>query len=118
MNLKINMNKKEKHLHKAPYSKVKIIEDLLVNSDLGKTKWHRVFGLCLVLRPYDNHGNTLVNSNYKHIQIYNGKIWQDIIGNGELGFIANQMVNKNDLFDTPQNDETQINLATRIRIIS
>ena len=63
------MIKKDKHQHKAPYSKVKIIEDLLIKSDLGKTKWHRIFGLCLVLRPYDNNGNTLVNSSFKHIQL-------------------------------------------------
>ena len=72
------MIKKDKHQHKAPYSKVKIIEDLLIKSDLGKTKWHRIFGLCLVLRPYDNNGNTLVNSSFKHIQIFDGKKWRDI----------------------------------------
>lgn len=118
LNLKINMRKKDKHQHKAPYSKVKIIEDLLIKSDLGKTKWHRIFGLCLVLRPYDNNGNTIVNSSYKHIQIFDGKKWTDIIGKGELGFIANQVVNKDDLFDTPQDDEQQNNLLTRIKIIS
>ena len=112
------MNKKQKHQHNPPYHKVKIIENLLADSDIGKMKWHRIFGLCLVLRPYDNNGNTLVNSSFKHIQIFDGKKWTDIIGKGELGFIANQMVNKNDLFDTPQNNEQQKNLLTRIKIIS
>lgn len=64
------MIKKDKHQHKAPYSKVKIIEDLLIKSDLGKTKWHRIFGLCLVLRPYDNNGNTLVNKTAKHYGVF------------------------------------------------
>ena len=63
------MIKKDKHQHKAPYSKVKIIEDLLIKSDLSKTKYTVYLALCLVLRPYDNNGNTLVNSSFKHIQI-------------------------------------------------
>lgn len=113
------MNKKQKHQHNPPYHKVKIIENLLADSDIGKMKWHRIFGMCLVLRPYDDNDNTVIKSNHKHIQIYNevDKKWIDMFGNDDDGKITT-VVSRITLFDDIQDDDEQINLVTRIRVIS
>jgi len=114
------MNKKLKHRHNVPFHKVKSIETLLKNSDIGKMKWHRIFGWSIILRPYNDENKTIINSNHKHIQIFNEveKKWIDIFGSGELGNISNQVVCADDLFDSVQDDDIQRNLAPRIRIIS
>lgn len=38
--------------------------------DIGKRVWHRVFGWCTITHPYTDQGNTLVNSEHKHIKQY------------------------------------------------
>lgn len=112
------MNKRDKHKHNPPFSKAKTIDKLLA-SDFGKVKWHRIFGFCMVINHYNTDGKTLVNSGFKHIQLYNevSNKWIDIIGNGVDGKIQTT-VSIEELFDTVQDDDIQKNLAPRIKIIS
>lgn len=115
------MNKREKHKHNPPFSKAKTIDKLLA-SDFGKVKWHRIFGFCMVINHYNKDGKTVVNSGFKHIQLYNevSHKWMDIIGDVKDGVDGKIQitVSRDELFDSVQDDDIQKNLAPRIKIIS
>lgn len=85
--------------------------------DMGKRKWHRIFGWVTVTHPYGGSGVTLVDSDHKHVQHFiPGKGWIDYVGTGKDGNIVSICMNKNELYDQEQKDEIQeeVNLIRKV----
>lgn len=89
-----------------------------MKAEIGKRMWHRIFGWITITHPYNKDGTTLVDSDHKHIKHFiNGKGWVDYIGTGQNGNIVSIFLNKNELFDEPQNDLEQSILNKTIEVI-
>lgn len=89
-----------------------------IKSDVGKHKWHRIFGWCKVKTPYAPNGGCLVDSEYKHVRQYvMGKGWVDYKGrNG--GNITSVFVHRHELFDEPINDKNQALIKCIVKIFA
>lgn len=88
------------------------------NNDMGKRKWHRIFGWGTITHPYTEKGSTLFDSDYKHVQQYiQGKGWIDYIGTGASGNITSLHINKNELYDSPIFDDAQSIIHHVVKII-
>jgi hypothetical protein len=84
-------------------------------NDIGKQKWHRVFGWVTITHPYTQDGHTLADSQHKHVQHYvSGKGWVDYIGEGPDGKITSIFLHKDELFDEEQKDSTQSLMRTHL----
>lgn len=86
-------------------------------NDIGKRKWHRVFGWGTVTHPYTDKGSTLFDSDHKHIQHYVGGRTVDYIGTGKDGRIVSVFVNRDELFDHEKKDKIQAAMSILVKVI-
>lgn len=89
-----------------------------MKNDIGKKKWHRMFGWCTITHHYTPDGGTLVNSEHKHIQQYiAGRGWVDYVGTGKDGHIESIFMNKSELHDAPLDDSQQALFRTLFKVL-
>lgn len=114
----MKINKREKHKHGAPGPQ-RLKQVFQHGSDIGKRKWHRVFGYVTVTHPYNQLGKTLVMSEYKHVMHFiPDQGWMQYKGNGPDGKIQGILVHRSELFDYPQKDDEQKRIGACVKVIA